>query len=67
MAVHEYLLRLAEEDILNLKTELLKKAETNLDESRDPNVNTTANNRPVAQPINKDISLSDLGPLKDNE
>lgn len=34
LAVREYELRLAQEDLLNLKTELLKKADTNLDESR---------------------------------
>lgn len=34
LAVREYELRLAQEDILNLKAELLKKTETNLDESR---------------------------------
>lgn len=34
LAVREYELRLAQEDIVNLKTELLKKAETNCDEPR---------------------------------
>lgn len=34
LSVREYELRLGQEDILNLKAELLKKAETNLDESR---------------------------------
>ncbi|XP_057783915.1 uncharacterized protein LOC131001529 isoform X2 [Salvia miltiorrhiza] len=67
LAVREYELRLAQEDIVNLKTELLKKAETTVDESRDPNVNTTANNGLVSKPIYRDISSSDLGPLKDNE
>ncbi|XP_047954167.1 RAB11-binding protein RELCH [Salvia hispanica] len=68
LAVREYELRLAQEDIVNLKTELLKKAETTLDESRDPNVNnTTANNGPVSELIKRDTSSSDLGPLKDNE
>lgn len=34
----------------------------------DPNVNNaTANNGLVSEPINRDISSSDLGPLKDNE
>lgn len=31
------------------------------------NVDTTANNGLVAEPVNRDITLSDLGPLKDNE
>lgn len=34
VAVREYELRLAQEDILNLKAELLKKTEMNLDEPR---------------------------------
>lgn len=34
VAVREYELRLAQEDISSLKAELLKKTETNLDESR---------------------------------
>lgn len=34
LAVREYELRLAQEDILNLKAELQKKTETNSDESK---------------------------------
>ncbi|KAL0343378.1 UNVERIFIED_CONTAM: RAB11-binding protein RELCH [Sesamum angustifolium] len=82
LAVREYELRLAQEDILSLKAEVLKKTESNLDESRDAvpiflftdvmfsqgaHANTTANNGPIVQPIIRDISFSDLGPLKDNE
>ncbi|KAI3451788.1 hypothetical protein Pfo_008453 [Paulownia fortunei] len=67
LAVREYELRLAQEDILNLKAELLKKTETNLDESSGPSANTTANNGSIVQPIKRDVSFSDLGPLKDNE
>lgn len=67
LAVREYELRLAQEDLLNLKTELLKKADTNLDESRDPTVNTREINGLLAQTINRHISSSDLGPLKENE
>ncbi|KAL0332456.1 UNVERIFIED_CONTAM: hypothetical protein Scaly_2147100 [Sesamum calycinum] len=85
LAVREYELRLAQEDILSLKAEVLKKTEYNLDESRDAvpiflftdvifsqgslgaHANTTANNGPIVQPIIRDISFSDLGPLKDNE
>ncbi|KAL0450031.1 UNVERIFIED_CONTAM: RAB11-binding protein RELCH [Sesamum latifolium] len=67
LAVREYELRLAQEDILSLKAEVLKKTESNLDESRGSHANTTANNGPIVQPIIRDISFSDLGPLKDNE
>ncbi|KAL0378044.1 UNVERIFIED_CONTAM: RAB11-binding protein RELCH [Sesamum radiatum] len=67
LAVREYELRLAQEDILSLKAEVLKKTESNLDESRGAHANATANNGPIVQPITRDISFSDLGPLKDNE
>ncbi|KAG8384107.1 hypothetical protein BUALT_Bualt04G0083600 [Buddleja alternifolia] len=67
LAVKEYELRLAQEDIYTLKAELLKKTDSKLDESTGPIANTTANNGPVVQPKKKDISFSDLGPLKDNE
>ncbi|KAK4416466.1 RAB11-binding protein RELCH [Sesamum alatum] len=67
LAVREYELRLAQEDILNLKAEVLKKTESNLDESSGAHANTTANNGPIVLPIMRDISFSDLGPLKDNE
>lgn len=33
----------------------------------DSNVNTAANNGLVAESVNREITLSDLGPLKDNE
>ncbi|KAL9158443.1 hypothetical protein ABFS82_08G069300 [Erythranthe guttata] len=68
LAVREYELRLAQEDILNLKAELLKKTESNVEESTGLNAVTNANNGPVVQPLKReDISFSDLGPLKDNE
>ncbi|KAK6125431.1 hypothetical protein DH2020_040825 [Rehmannia glutinosa] len=67
LAVREYELRIAQEDILNLKEELLKKTETNLDESSGPNANSTRDNGPIVQPIKRDVSFLDLGPLKDNE
>ncbi|PIM99913.1 Protein phosphatase 2A regulatory subunit A [Handroanthus impetiginosus] len=67
LAVREYELRLAQEDILNLKADLLKKSETNLDESSGPNSNSTAHNGSIIQPIKRDLSSSDLGPLKINE
>ncbi|KAK6151016.1 hypothetical protein DH2020_015948 [Rehmannia glutinosa] len=67
LAVREYELQIAQEDILNLKEELLKKTETNLDESSGPNANSTRDNGPIVQPIKRDVSFLDLGPLKDNE
>ncbi|KAL8472622.1 hypothetical protein ACS0TY_029723 [Phlomoides rotata] len=67
VAVREYELRLAQEDILNLKAELLKKTETNLAESKGAKMNMPENNGSVVHSIQKDSSTSDLGPLKDNE
>ncbi|KAL3630359.1 hypothetical protein CASFOL_023343 [Castilleja foliolosa] len=67
LAVSEYELRLAHEDIDNLKAELLKKTETNLDESSGLNANSTTNNGQIVQPVKRDVSFLDLGPLKDNE
>ncbi|XP_051140856.1 uncharacterized protein LOC127258170 [Andrographis paniculata] len=66
LAVSEYGLRLAQEDIVNLKAELLKKNELGLDQSV-PSVINSANNGSVIQPTKKDVSFSDLGPLKENE
>ncbi|GFP96985.1 lish domain and heat repeat-containing protein kiaa1468 homolog [Phtheirospermum japonicum] len=67
LAVREYELRLAQEDIDNLKAELLKKTETNLDESSGLNANSTTNSGQIVQPVKRDMSFLDLGPLKDNE
>ncbi|KAI3462561.1 hypothetical protein Pfo_019224 [Paulownia fortunei] len=67
LAVSEYELRLAQEDMLKLKAELLKKIDSSLYESSGPNMDVSAKNGPINQPMKRDISFSDLGPLKDNE
>ncbi|KAK4426625.1 RAB11-binding protein RELCH [Sesamum alatum] len=66
LAVSEYELRVAQEDILKLKDELLKIIDSK-DKSNGPNLDVSANNEPVIQPMKRSISCSDLGPLKDNE
>ncbi|KAL2499450.1 HEAT repeat-containing protein [Abeliophyllum distichum] len=66
LAISEYELRLAQEDILKLKTETRKKTEISLDESNESKVDASANHEPDLQP-QKDIAFSDLGPLKDFE
>lgn len=67
LAVSDYELRLAQEDILKLKAELQRKFESNLIESSNPNVSASENNGSTVQPVKKDVSFSELGPLKDNE
>ncbi|KAL2896547.1 RAB11-binding protein RELCH-like protein [Bienertia sinuspersici] len=63
----EYELRLAQEDISKLKEELQKKAELPL-----PEINSTTGNASPEPPCDirrqkKDTTLSNLGPVKDNE
>ncbi|KAM5558021.1 RAB11-binding protein RELCH [Rosa sericea] len=65
LAISEYELRLAQEDILKFKTELQKKAESPVTELRESNA--SVNNGPQYQRQKTDVSFSDLGPLKDNE
>ncbi|GER48064.1 HEAT repeat-containing protein [Striga asiatica] len=67
LAVREYELRLAQEDIHNIKAELLKKTETNLDESNGRSANSTKDNRQIVEQVKRDESFLDFGPLKDNE
>ncbi|CAA0817266.1 HEAT repeat-containing protein [Striga hermonthica] len=67
LAVREYELRLAQEDIHNIKSELLKKTETNLDESNGRSANSTKDNIQIVEQVKRDESFLDLGPLKDNE
>lgn len=67
LAISEYELRLAQEDILKLKTELQKKAESPVNESRGSNSSVSVNNGPEFQRQKRDVSFSHLGPLKDNE
>ncbi|PQQ12716.1 lisH domain and HEAT repeat-containing protein isoform X1 [Prunus yedoensis var. nudiflora] len=71
LAISEYELRLAQEDILKLKTELQKKVESSVNESRGldsgSNSSVSVNNGPEFQRQKRDVSFSHLGPLKDNE
>ncbi|KAM7520278.1 hypothetical protein LguiB_019240 [Lonicera macranthoides] len=65
LAISDYEFRLAQEDILKLKSELQKNAETKLDENG-LNVDASTNHGPFPQQRKRDLS-SDLGSLKDNE
>ncbi|TQE10509.1 hypothetical protein C1H46_003847 [Malus baccata] len=67
LAISEYELRLAQEDISKLKAELQKKAESPSNDLRDSNANVSLHNGPEFQRQKRDVSFSDLGPLKDNE
>lgn len=67
LAISEYELRLAQEDILKLKAELQKKLEVPLDELNESNIDAYVNQGPEFQRRKRDASSSDLGPLKDNE
>ncbi|XP_019452090.1 PREDICTED: lisH domain and HEAT repeat-containing protein KIAA1468 [Lupinus angustifolius] len=68
LAISGYELRLAQEDILKLKSELQKKAES----PSEPNAahssgDVSVNDGQQILPQKKDISFTDLGPLKDTE
>ncbi|KAJ9173040.1 hypothetical protein P3X46_016216 [Hevea brasiliensis] len=67
LALSEYELRLAQEDILKLKTELQKKKDLPQVESSDSQSDVSENTRPEILRQKKDDYFSDLGPLKDNE
>lgn len=66
MAFCEYELRLVQEDITKLKTELQKKSEISANELSVPNVESTKGGHDI-QREKRESSFSDLGPLKDNE
>uniref|UniRef100_A0A5B6Z3N2 LisH domain and HEAT repeat-containing protein KIAA1468 n=1 Tax=Davidia involucrata TaxID=16924 RepID=A0A5B6Z3N2_DAVIN len=67
LAISDYELRLAQEDILKLNTDLEKKNESSPNELNGLNANASANHGPNSQQRKRDTSFSDLGPLKDNE
>ncbi|KAI8029233.1 hypothetical protein LOK49_LG01G03487 [Camellia lanceoleosa] len=67
LALCEYELRLAQEDILKVKDDLQRKTELTEDESPGPKADVSANNGPDSQQGKKETSFSDLGHLKDNE
>nr|XP_015880041.2 RAB11-binding protein RELCH [Ziziphus jujuba var. spinosa] len=67
LAISEYELRLAQEDILKLKTELQKKTGSTIKTLTESNTDVSVNHEPEPQQPKRDTSFSDLGPLKDNE
>lgn len=67
LALTAYELRLAQEDISKLKTELQKKSDLSLAELSESKSNFSVNPGPDVVRQKKNASLSDLGPLKDNE
>ncbi|KAA8530598.1 hypothetical protein F0562_005307 [Nyssa sinensis] len=67
LALSDYELRLAQEDILKLKTDLEMKNESSLNELNGSNADGSANHGPNSQQQKTDSSFSNLGPLKDNE
>lgn len=67
LALTAYELRLALEDISKLKTELQKKSDLSLAELSESKSNFSVNPGPDVVRQKKNASLSDLGPLKDNE
>ncbi|XP_042501337.1 RAB11-binding protein RELCH homolog [Macadamia integrifolia] len=67
LALSEYELRLAEEDIVRLKTELKKRAESSPDDLSGSNIDVSVENGHTLQQGKRNTSFSDLGPLKDSE
>ncbi|KAF5181624.1 Rab11-binding protein relch-like protein [Thalictrum thalictroides] len=67
LAISEYELRLAQEDILRLKAEMEKKADSPPLELNGSNVNVLASNGLTPQQSKRDSAFTDLGPLKENE
>ncbi|XP_062107429.1 uncharacterized protein LOC133818530 isoform X2 [Humulus lupulus] len=67
LAISEYELRLAQEDILKLKTELQKKTDFSKSDLNGADVNVSVNHGPEFMRQKRNNVLSDLGHLKDNE
>ncbi|KAH9739258.1 rab11-binding protein relch [Citrus sinensis] len=67
LAITEYELRLAQEDVTKLKAELKKKSDSSLENLNESNENNHGNHGVEFQRQKRDISFSDLGPLKDIE
>ncbi|KAK3006157.1 hypothetical protein RJ639_015719 [Escallonia herrerae] len=63
LAISDYELRLAQEDILKLKAEVQKKTEATVDQLNGTNADASANDGPDI----KRVTSSDLGHLKDHE
>lgn len=67
LALCEYEFRLAQEDIVQLKTELQKKSQTIPRPISDSKIDASENHGTDFQQQKREGSFSDLGPLKDNE
>ncbi|XP_050227728.1 uncharacterized protein LOC126677239 [Mercurialis annua] len=67
LSLSEYELRLVQEDISKLKTELEKKIDSPQAELSESNSDISKNSGSDIVRQKKDTSFSDLGPLKDNE
>lgn len=67
LAITEYELRLAQEDVTKLKAELKKKSDSSLENLNESNEDNHGNHGVEFQRQKRDISFSDLGPLKDIE
>ncbi|KAE8726719.1 KIAA1468-like protein [Hibiscus syriacus] len=67
LALSDYELRLALEDIAKLKTELQRKEDLTRDKLSESSVSSTVNHAPEIHRKKQDAPFSDLGPLKANE
>lgn len=67
LALSEYELRLTQEDLSKLRTELQKKNESPISDSRGENIDVSINHGPERLRQKRDTPFSDLGPLKENE
>lgn len=67
VAISEYELRLAQEDIARLKAEGEKKSDCSIDKLKELEADEFGDNRPEIQRKKKDFSFTDIGPLKNNE
>ncbi|CAN8300117.1 unnamed protein product [Cochlearia groenlandica] len=67
LAISEYELRLAQEDITRLKTEGQKKSDCSIDKLKEMDTDEFGDNRPEIQRKKKNFSFTDIGPLKNNE
>ncbi|KAG2284730.1 hypothetical protein Bca52824_055950 [Brassica carinata] len=67
VAISEYELRLAQEDIARLKAEGQKKSDCSIDKLKELDTDEFGDSRPEIQRKKKDFSFTDIGPLKNNE
>ncbi|XP_008810046.2 RAB11-binding protein RELCH homolog isoform X2 [Phoenix dactylifera] len=67
LAISEYELRLAQEDLSRLKAELQKQREFHPDESNELHSDVSVADGPKNQQDKREITFSSLGPLKDTE